>query len=164
MAPATMDDQRPDQATHFPFQVSTMASITLSDNVLNATETATVTFTFYPDYALAPANITAIGGTLSTPAAFPPGQSRVWQATFTPATAATQRADCTITVNNDAGGVLAQSNSFTVDNVRPDLIDFDIPPVIASSGNVVVSIVVTFDEPVDAASATVLSTAGGTHS
>src|SRR6218665_2909112 len=120
--------------THFPFQISPMASITLSDNVLNATETATVTFTFDPDYALAPANITAIGGTLSPPVAFPPGQSRVWQATFTPATAATQRADCTITVNNDAGGVLAQSNSFTVDNVRPDIIDFDIPPVIASSG------------------------------
>src|SRR6218665_3952119 len=84
MAPATMDDQRPDQATHFPFQVSTMASITLSDNVLNATETATVTFTFDADYALAPANITAIGGTLSTPVAFPPGQSRVWQAPIPP--------------------------------------------------------------------------------
>src|SRR6218665_1535783 len=133
-----------------------MASITLSDNVLNATETATVTFTFDADYALAPANITAIGGTLSTPpplppphpppsplvapsplarpitpafgarlpppAPSPPGQPRVGKATFPPATAATQRADCTITVNNDAGGVLAQSNSFTVDNVRPDII------------------------------------------
>ncbi|MCW5232377.1 hypothetical protein D8B34_14930 [Verminephrobacter eiseniae] len=164
MAPATMDDQRPDQATHFPFQVSAMASITLSDNVLNATETATVTFTFDADYALAPANITAIGGTLSTPVAFPAGQSRVWQATFTPATAATQRADCTITVNNDAGGVLAQSNSFTVDNVRPDIIDFDIPPVIASSGDVVVSFSITFDEPVDASNPKIFSTAGGRHS
>src|SRR6218665_38988 len=163
MAPATMDDQRPDQATHFPFQVSTMASITLSDNVLNATETATVTFTFDADYALAPANITAIGGTLSTPVAFPPGQSRVWQATFTPATAATQRADCTITVNNDAGGVLAQSNSFTVDNVRPDLIDFDIPPVIASSGEAVTSFSITFDEPVDASNPHIFSTTGGLH-
>src|SRR6218665_4045268 len=98
MAPATMDDQRPDRPTHFPFQVSTMASITLSDNVLNATETATVTFTFDADYALAPANITAIGGPLPPPAPSPPGQPRVGQAPSTPATAATQRADCTITV------------------------------------------------------------------
>src|SRR6218665_1288284 len=119
MAPATMDDQRPDRPTHFPFQVSTMASITLSDNVLNATETATVTFTFDADYALAPANPPPMGGPLSPPVPSPPGQSRFWQATFTPATAATQRADCTITVNNDAGGVLAQSAAFTVDNVRP---------------------------------------------
>src|SRR6218665_3019151 len=111
MAPATMDDQRPDQATHFPFQVSAMASITLSDNVLNATETATVTFPFDAHYALAPANTPALGAPLPPPAASPAGQPRVWQATFTPATAATQRADCTITVNNDAGGVLAQSNS-----------------------------------------------------
>src|SRR6218665_3781951 len=100
MAPATMDDQRPDQATHFPFQVSTMASITLSDNVLNATETATVTFTFDADYALAPANITAIGGPLSTPVAFPPGQSRVWQATFTPPTTPTHPPHSTLTPNN----------------------------------------------------------------
>src|SRR6218665_2334364 len=61
-----------------------MASITLSDNVLNATETATVTFTFDADYALLPEKITVTGGTLSTPVAFPPGQSPAWQATFTP--------------------------------------------------------------------------------
>src|SRR6218665_2783417 len=133
MAPATMDDQRPDQATHFPFQVSAMASITLSDNVLNATETATVTFTFDADYALAPANITAIGGTLSTPVAFPAGQPRVWQATFTPATAATQRADCTITVTHNAGGVLAKSAAFAVDNVRPNIVEFEMPSVIQGS-------------------------------
>src|SRR6218665_3160617 len=71
MAPATMDDQRPDRPTHFPFQVSPMASITLTDNVLNAPETATVTFTFDADYALAPANITAIGGPLSPPLPLP---------------------------------------------------------------------------------------------
>src|SRR6218665_1983896 len=100
MSPATMDAQRPDQATHFPFQASTMASITLCDNVLNATETATVTFPVDADYALAPANITAIGGALSTPVAFPPGQSRVWQATFTPPTAPTHRPHSTITINN----------------------------------------------------------------
>src|SRR6218665_1241725 len=70
--------------THFPFQISTMASITLSDNVLNAPETSTVTFTFDADYALLPEKITVTGGTLSTPVAFPAGQSRVWQATFTP--------------------------------------------------------------------------------
>ncbi|MCW8182576.1 Ig-like domain-containing protein [Verminephrobacter eiseniae] len=49
-----------------------MASITLSDNVLNAKETATVTFTFDADYALLPEKITVTGGTLSTPVAFPP--------------------------------------------------------------------------------------------
>src|SRR6218665_2864073 len=72
-----------------------MASITLSDNVLNATETATVTFTFDADYALAPANITAIGGTLSTPVAFPARHSRLWQATFTPTTTPTHPPHCT---------------------------------------------------------------------
>src|SRR6218665_973438 len=152
-----------DQPPSHSIERTSMASITLSDNVLNATETATVTFTFDADYALVPANITAIGGTLSTPVAFPAGQSRVWQATFTPATAATQRADCTITVNNHTGAVLAQSNSFTVDNVRPDIIDFDIPPVIASSGDVVVSFSITFDEPVDASNPKIFSTPGGLH-
>ncbi|MCW5238012.1 Ig-like domain-containing protein [Verminephrobacter eiseniae] len=145
-----------------------MASITLSDNVLNATETATVTFTFDADYALVPANITAIGGTLSTPVAFPAGQSRVWQATFTPATAATERADCTITVNDNAGGVLAQSNAFTVDNVGPtspaSIVDFEVPAVIASSGRAEAYIVITFSEPVNAANAHFFSTTGGTHS
>src|SRR6218665_3526557 len=48
-----------------------MASITLSDNVLNATETATVTFTFDADYALLPEKITVTGGTLSTPRPLP---------------------------------------------------------------------------------------------
>src|SRR6218665_67051 len=173
MAPATMDDQRPDRPPHFPFQVSTMASTTLSDNVLNATETATVTFTFDADYALAPANLTAIARPLSPPLAFPPRHSHpaapppaqpgVGQPPSPPATAATQRADCTSTVNNDAGGVLAQSNSFTVDNVRPDLIDFDIPPVIASSGEAVTSFSITFDEPVDASNPHIFSTTGGLH-
>src|SRR6218665_2021973 len=98
MAPATMDDQRPDQATHFPFQVSTMASITLSDNVLNATETATVTFTFDADYPPPPAPSPAMAGPPPPPPPLPPGRSRVAKATFPPATAATQPADCTITV------------------------------------------------------------------
>src|SRR6218665_1587573 len=91
MAPATMDDQRPDRPTHFPFQVSTMASITLSDNVLNATETTTVTFTSDAPCALAPATPPAMGAPLPPPVASPPGPPRVWQAPFTPATAATQR-------------------------------------------------------------------------
>src|SRR6218665_2683411 len=125
-----------------------MASITLSDNVLNATETATATFTFDADYALLPEKITVTAGTLSTPVAFPAahsplsqtkvpavggprpppapppaGRPRVGQATSPPATAATERTDCTITVNNNAGGVLAQSAAFTVDNVRPYIVD-----------------------------------------
>src|SRR6218665_3440607 len=58
--------------THFPFQISTMASITLSDNVLNATETATVTFTFDADYALLPEKIPVPGGPLPPPVASPP--------------------------------------------------------------------------------------------
>src|SRR6218665_1309958 len=157
-----------DQPASHSIERTSMASITLSDNVLNATETATVTFTFDADYALVPANITAIGGTLSTPVAFPAGQSRVWQATFTPATAATERADCTITVNDNAGGVLAQSNAFTVDNVGPtspaSIVDFEVPAVIASSGRAEAYIVITFSEPVNAANAEFFSSTGGTHS
>ncbi|MCW5231105.1 Ig-like domain-containing protein [Verminephrobacter eiseniae] len=140
-----------------------MASITLSDNVLNATETATVTFTFDADYALLPEKITVTGGTLSTPVAFPAGQSRVWQATFTPATAATERTDCTITVNNNAGGVLAQSAAFTVDNVRPYIVDFEMPSVIQGSG-AQTTITITYSEPVSAASVTIFTSAEGGYS
>src|SRR6218665_460697 len=137
-----------------------MASITLSDNVLNATETATVTFTFDADYALLPEKITVTGGTLSTPVAFPAGQSPVWQATFTPAT---ERTDCTITVNNNAGGVLAQSAAFTVDNVRPYIVDFEMPSVIQGSG-AQTSITITYSEPVSAASVTIFTSAEGGYS
>src|SRR6218665_1343933 len=111
-----------------------MASITLSDNVLNATETATVTFTFDADYALLPEKITVTGRNLSTPVAFPARQSRGWQATFTPGPAATERSDGSVTVNNSAGGVLAHSAAFTVDNVRPYIVDFEMPSVIQGSG------------------------------
>src|SRR6218665_1569379 len=99
------------------------------------------------------------------PRRLPPGQSRVWQATFTPTTAATQRADCTITVNNDAGGVLAQSAAFTVDNVRPYIVNFDMPSVIPGSG-ARTTIYVTFTEPVsdDTAGATIFSSAEGGYS
>src|SRR6218665_3577241 len=57
----------------------------------------------------------------------PPGHPRFGKPTSTPATAATERTDCTITVNNNAGGVLAQSAAFTVDNVRPYIVDFEMP-------------------------------------
>src|SRR6218665_471185 len=99
------------------------------------------------------------------PRRLPPGQPRVWQATFTPTTAATQRADCTITVNNDAGGVLAQSAAFTVDNVRPYIVNFDMPSVIPGSG-ARTTIYVTFSEPVsdDTAGATIFSSAEGGYS
>src|SRR6218665_18406 len=99
------------------------------------------------------------------PRRLPPGQSRVWQATFTPTTAATQRADCTITVNNDAGGGLAQSAAFTVDNVRPYIVNFDMPSVIPGSG-ARTTIYVTFSEPVsdDTAGATIFSSAEGGYS
>src|SRR6218665_894601 len=103
-----------------------MASITLSDNVLNATETATVTFTFDADYALLPEKITVTGGTLSTPVPFPARQSPLWQTTITPAR--------TTPVTSEAGGVLAQSAAFTVDNVRPYIVDFEMPSVIQGSG------------------------------
>src|SRR6218665_169061 len=167
-----------------------MASITLSDNVLNATETATVTFTFDADYALLPEKITVTGGTLSTPVAFPAGQSPAWPTTFKPpprgpprpppappppghppfwkppsppATAATERPDCTITVNNNAGGVLAQSAAFTVDNVRPYIVDFEMPSVIQGSG-AQTTITITYSEPVSAASVTIFTSAEGGYS
>src|SRR6218665_729958 len=65
--------------THFPFQISTMASITLSDNVLNATETATVTFTFDADYALLPEKNPRPWRPAAPPRPFPPGPAPVWQ-------------------------------------------------------------------------------------
>src|SRR6218665_3991096 len=149
--------------THFPFQISTMASITLSDNVLNATETATVTFTFDADYALLPEKITVTGARLPPPPPPPAGQPGFGQPTFPPATAATERTDCTITVNNNAGGVLAQSAAFTVDNVRPYIVDFEMPSVIQGSG-AQTTITITYSEPVSAASVTIFTSAEGGYS
>ncbi|WP_265685752.1 Ig-like domain-containing protein, partial [Verminephrobacter eiseniae] len=68
-------------------------------------------------------------------------------------------------MNNDAGGVLAQSAAFTVDNVRPYIVNFDMPSVIPGSG-ARTTIYVTFSEPVsdDTAGATIFSSAEGGYS
>src|SRR6218665_1710204 len=60
-------------------------------------------------------------------------------------------------------GGAAQSAAFTVDNVRPYIVDFEMPSVIQGSG-AQTSITITYSEPVSAASVTIFTSAEGGYS